>query len=110
MANRRGSAQRRFRCIWPAIYSDAFANGWVQVRSNRRRRGVDRSFAMSDHADWPGLLAAMRATGATRVLATHGFTDAFARYLRETGLDAQTLATTYGDEAASEPADPEASR
>src|SRR4029077_5187062 len=53
-------------------YSDAFASGWMQVRGNRRRRGLDRGFALSDHADWRGLLAAIEATGAEGVFATHG--------------------------------------
>ena len=44
----------------------------MQVRGNRRRRGLDRGFVLSDHADWPGLLAAIEATGAERVFATHG--------------------------------------
>ena len=34
-------------------YSDAFASGWMQLRGNRRRRGLDRGFVLSDHADWP---------------------------------------------------------
>ena len=45
-------------------YSDALASGWMQVRGNRRRRGLDRGFVISDHADWPGLLEAIAATGA----------------------------------------------
>ena len=44
-------------------YSDALASGWMQVRGNRRRRGLDRGFALSDHADWPGLLPPSQATG-----------------------------------------------
>jgi putative mRNA 3-end processing factor len=79
-------------------YSDALASGWMQVRGNRRRRGHDRGFALSDHADWPGLLAAVEATGAERVLATHGFAGPLSQYLRERGLDARALATAYGDE------------
>jgi putative mRNA 3-end processing factor len=56
---------------------------------------------VSDHADFPGLVAAVEATGARRVLATHGFADAFARYLREAkGLDAAVLATRFAGEAA----------
>jgi len=35
-------------------YSDAFASGWMLLRGTRRRRGVDRGFVLSDHADWPG--------------------------------------------------------
>ncbi|HKN30261.1 MAG TPA: ligase-associated DNA damage response exonuclease [Roseiarcus sp.] len=81
-------------------YSDALASGWMQVRGNRRRRGLDRGFALSDHADWPGLLAAIEATGAERVLATHGAVGPLTRYLREKGLDAKILPTLYGEEEA----------
>jgi putative mRNA 3-end processing factor len=79
-------------------YSDALASGWMQVRGNRRRRGLDRGFALSDHADWPGLVMAIRATGAERILVTHGSAGALTRYLREMGLDARTLETGYGDD------------
>jgi putative mRNA 3-end processing factor len=79
-------------------YSDALASGWMQVRGNRRRRGLDRGFALSDHADWPGLIAAIEATGAERILATHGSTEPLTRYLREKGFDARALTTAYGDD------------
>jgi putative mRNA 3-end processing factor len=79
-------------------YSDALASGWMQVRGNRRRRGLDRGFALSDHADWLGLIAAIEGTGAERILVTHGSTEALTRYLREKGLDARALATAYGDD------------
>ncbi len=79
-------------------YSDALASGWMQVRGNRRRRGLDRGFALSDHADWPGLIAAIEATGAERILVTHGYTETLTRYLREKGLDARALTTAYGDD------------
>jgi putative mRNA 3-end processing factor len=79
-------------------YSDALASGWMQVRGNRRRRGLDRGFALSDHADWPGLIAAIEATGAERILVTHGYTETLTRYLREKGLDARALTTSYGDD------------
>jgi putative mRNA 3-end processing factor len=83
-------------------YSDALASGFMQVRGNRRRRGLDRGFALSDHADWPGLLAAIEATGAERVLATHGTVGPLTRYLRERGVDAHALSTPYGEEEAAE--------
>jgi putative mRNA 3-end processing factor len=79
-------------------YSDALASGWMQVRGNRRRRGLDRGFALSDHADWPSLIAAIVATGAERILVTHGYTEPLTRYLRERGLDARALTTAYGDD------------
>jgi putative mRNA 3-end processing factor len=78
--------------------STAFASGWMQLRGNRRRRGMDRGFVVSDHADWPSLLRTIRETGAKQVLATHGNADALVRVLREDGMDAQALRTEFGGE------------
>lgn len=78
--------------------SDAMASGWMSLRKGRFRRTADRGFALSDHADWPGLLTAIRESGAERVLVTHGFTAQFARYLREIGLDAQAVVTRFQGE------------
>ncbi len=88
------------------VLRDAFASGWMQVRGARRRRGVDRGFVISDHADWPGLLAAIAGSGAPRVLVTHGHVAPLVRWLREQGLAAEGLVTEYGgeDEPASEKA------
>jgi putative mRNA 3-end processing factor len=79
--------------------SVAVASGWMTVRGVRRRRSVEQGFVLSDHADFPGLLAAIEASGASRVLVTHGFSDVLARYLRERGLDATPLATRFTGEA-----------
>lgn len=79
-------------------YSDAFASGWMMLRGTRRRRGVDRGFVLSDHADWPGLLWAIEQSGAERVFVTHGSVNVLVRYLCEQGLDAQGFSTEYGDE------------
>ena len=78
--------------------SSAVASGWMRVRGARRRRAMDRGFVLSDHADWPGLLTAVRESRATKVLATHGFAAVFARHLRETGTDADVIATRFGDD------------
>lgn len=79
-----------------------FASGWMQVRGVRARRGYDRGFVISDHADWPDLLRTIREVGARRVLATHGGTEALATYVRECmHLDAAPLsiaAPDYGTE------------
>jgi len=87
--------------------STAMASGWMRVRGTRRRRSVDRGFVLSDHADWPGLLSAIDATGAQRVLITHGSSAILARYLNDRGLTAETLATRYEGEV-DEPAEVEA--
>ncbi|MFO0892932.1 MAG: ligase-associated DNA damage response exonuclease [Isosphaeraceae bacterium] len=78
--------------------STAFASGWMRIRGTRRRRSVDRGFVLSDHVDWPGLLAAIEATGAERILLTHGYTAVVAHWLRSQGKDAETIATRYTGE------------
>ena len=83
-------------------FSDAFASGWMRLRGARRRRGVDRGFVLSDHADWPGLLQAIAATGAQRVIATHGSVPVLVRWLQQQGLQASGFDTEYGDDEADE--------
>lgn len=78
----------------------AFASGWMQIRGNRRRRGYERGFVMSDHADWRDLIETIEQTGAKKVLLTHGNTDALVRYLcEERQIDARTLTTQFEGEA-----------
>ena len=87
---------------WLRKFGDAslaYASGWMQARGTRRRYSVDRGFVLSDHADWPGLLATISATGAERVLVTHGQVATLVRYLREQGRDAHPVATEYRGEA-----------
>jgi len=80
--------------------SDAFASGLMRVRGVRRQRAFDRGFVLSDHADWGALLDTIAATGASRVLATHGWSEALARYLAEQrGLDTGILRTAFEGEA-----------
>ena len=75
-----------------------FCSGWMRVRGDRRRRGYDRGFVLSDHADWPSLLRTIDQSQARRVLLTHGYTDALCRYLQERGVNAAALKTEYGAE------------
>ncbi len=76
-------------------YSTAMASGWMQLRGWRRRGNLDRGFVMSDHADWPSLLRTVEETGAQRIIATHGYTDHFAHYLRDAGYEAQAEDTEF---------------
>jgi putative mRNA 3-end processing factor len=80
--------------------SDAFASGLMRVRGVRRQRAFDRGFALSDHADWGALLDTIAATGASRVLVTHGWSEALARYLAESrGVETGVLRTAFEGEA-----------
>ncbi|GAA4017453.1 ligase-associated DNA damage response exonuclease [Actimicrobium antarcticum] len=79
-------------------YSDAFASGWMLLRGARRRRAVDRGFVLSDHADWPGLMQAIKGTGAQRVIVTHGQIGVMVKWLQQNGLEAGAFQTEYGVE------------
>ena len=80
------------------VHSDAFASGLMRVRGVRRQRAFDRGFVLSDHADWPALLATIADTGASHVFATHGHAEPLARYLREQGVEAGVLRTAWEGE------------
>jgi putative mRNA 3-end processing factor len=80
-------------------FSTGIASGWMMVRGAKRRRAADRGFVLSDHADWPGLNQAVKATGADSVYVTHGFTSVFSRWLTEQGLKAREVETLYEGES-----------
>ncbi|MGI8936130.1 MAG: ligase-associated DNA damage response exonuclease [Phormidesmis sp.] len=77
----------------------AFASGWMAVRGARRRRGYERGFVLSDHADWPGLIKTVEQTKAQTVYVTHGQNDVLSRYLSESmGIAASPLKTLFEGE------------
>lgn len=88
-------AARRSNWWWPfRPCAWARASGWVlrspQYRAdwegaNHHHAVLDVGFVISDHADWPGLQQAVELTGARTVWVTHGYTEAFASWLRKTG-------------------------
>lgn len=80
--------------------STAFVSGWMRIRGTRRRRSLDRGFVMSDHADWPGLLQAIDATGAETVWAAHGYRAPLVRWLEEHGRAAVSIETHFEAEEA----------
>ncbi len=81
-----------------APFKTAVCSGWMQVRGNFRRRNTDAGFALSDHADWQGLLSAIRLIAPEKVYVTHGFQSVFSRYLNEQGIAAAEVKTEFGTE------------
>jgi putative mRNA 3-end processing factor len=81
-----------------APYEIGICSGWMQVRGNTRRKNADAGFALSDHADWKGLIEACKATEAECIYTTHGFQSVFTRYLNEQGLSSKEVKTEYGDD------------
>lgn len=85
-----------------APFETASASGWMAIRGIKRRRGVDRGFVLSDHADFAGLTSAIKATGAEKVLLTHGYTEEFSKWISSQGPQAQSLSTAFGDDEITE--------
>ena len=93
---------RRFR-----DFSTGLASGWMRVRGTRRRQSIDRGFVLSDHADWPSLLVAIRGSQASTIWVTHGYRGPLARWLTENGVEAHAIETRYEESDSSESAEAE---
>ncbi|MBC7372228.1 MAG: ligase-associated DNA damage response exonuclease [Bdellovibrionaceae bacterium] len=88
------------RSPWMKRFKDpqtAFASGWMQVRGARRRKGYEKGFVLSDHADWSDLVRTIHQTGAKTVFLTHGKTEVLDRFLTEQGLKVRLFTTQYED-------------
>jgi putative mRNA 3-end processing factor len=86
---------------WSRRFGDAvtaFASGWMRVRGRVRQRGIELPLIVSDHADWPELLATIAETGARDVWVTHGREDALVHQLSLTGQRARALALVGFDD------------
>lgn len=81
-----------------APYKTAFVSGWMHLRGMRRRRSVDQGFVLSDHADWNGILEAIKATGCERVITTHGYQNELAQYLTEIGYQSESQHSLFNTE------------
>jgi putative mRNA 3-end processing factor len=79
-------------------YSLGIASGWMNLRGARRRRGADRGFILSDHADWDELNHVIRGTGADKVYVTHGYSEIFSQWLNENGMQSEVVKTQYEGE------------
>jgi Cft2 family RNA processing exonuclease len=66
-------------------------SGWAVDARARYRYGVDEMIGLSDHADFGELLEYVERAKPQTVYTVHG-DDAFARYLRQRGVDAHHLA------------------
>jgi putative mRNA 3-end processing factor len=80
---------------WSRRFPDpvtAFASGWMRIKGRVRQSGVELPLVVSDHADWPELIATVLETGAEDVWVTHGRDDALVYELTRRGLKARALA------------------
>jgi len=77
------------------------ASGWMQVRARARQSGIECPLVISDHADWPDLLATLDEVRPRQVWVTHGREDALLHACKQRGLDARALRLIgYGEDSA----------
>ncbi len=66
--------------------SRAAASGWIQINKHFSKSKIDRGFILSDHADWKGLLKAVKESGAEKIITMHGYTNEFSKWLNDNGM------------------------
>ncbi len=69
----------------------AVATGWAMDRGAIYRNGCDAAFPLSDHADFPDLLAFVDRVQPKIVYTLHGFAREFASTLRARGIEAWAI-------------------
>ena len=84
---------------WPSragapksFFSPVSLRATSSVRGRARQRGVELPLVISDHADWPELLATITDTGAAEVWVTHGREEALVHQLELLGRKGRALA------------------
>ncbi|MGY6554047.1 MAG: hypothetical protein ACXIUM_05950 [Wenzhouxiangella sp.] len=88
-SNKRGKLKLQSSWKRAASADIRLISGWMRIRGNRRRRGYDRDFVLSDHADWPDLIQTVADMKAQRVITLHGNGEALAGFLNEHNIVAQ---------------------
>jgi len=86
---------------WTRRLSDpliAYASGFMRVRARARQRGVELPLVISDHCDWPELVATIRETGAEEIWVTHGREEAIVHQVNRMGMRARALALSGFEE------------
>lgn len=76
-----------------------FASGWMRSRARIKSQGIELPLIISDHADWPELLATISDIAPQEVWITHGAEDALMRACMLNGITARPLHMVgYGGE------------
>lgn len=78
----------------------AVVTGWALDRGAAARHGCDAAFPLSDHADFPDLLAFVEKVRPKLVYTLHGYAREFAATLRARGFDARALSASNQTELA----------
>lgn len=83
-----------FASPWVQRFRDpvlSYASGWMTVRAQARRRGVELPLVISDHVDWPQLTDTIRELAPQEVWITHGAEDGLMRWCEIEGIFSRPL-------------------
>ena len=86
---------------WSRRFADpvtAFASGWMLVKARARQRGVELPLVISDHADWPELIATFEEIRPEELWITHGREEGLLRWAEINGIKARALRLVGYDE------------
>jgi putative mRNA 3-end processing factor len=86
---------------WSRRFHDpvtVLASGWMRTRGRIRQAGIELPLVVSDHADWPELLATIVETGAPEIWVTHGREEGLIHQLASMGLKGRALALMGRDD------------
>ncbi len=86
---------------WSRRFADpvtAFASGWMLIKARARQRGVELPLVISDHADWPELIATFEEIRPEEVWITHGREEGLLRWAELNGMKARALRLVGYDE------------
>ena len=86
---------------WARRFADpvlAFASGWMLVKARARQRGVELPLVLSDHADWPELIATFTELKPQEIWITHGREEGLLRWCELNGQTARALRLIGYDE------------
>jgi Cft2 family RNA processing exonuclease len=75
----------------------AYVSGWAGLANARARVGAEELIPYSDHGDFSELVTMIEQSGARRVDLVHGYTAAFARILRQRGIEAHAATITASE-------------
>ncbi|MGK6315368.1 ligase-associated DNA damage response exonuclease [Neorhizobium sp. DT-125] len=83
-----------FQDRWARRFNEpliAFASGWMLIRQRAKQGGVELPLVISDHCDWPELLATIEEIGPSEVWVTHGREEALVRWCELKNIPARPL-------------------
>jgi len=78
-----------------APFEIAQVSGWMMSKKMRQSRKARHAFVLSDHGDWNELNQAVELSQAENIYVTHGYKNAFARWLNEKGYQAHIVPSFF---------------